>query len=312
LRAGEFDVVHRLTSLSPTIPSPIAPKLKEIDVPFVWGPINGGVPWPKGFDDARRFEREWLSYVRDAYRLLPGYRSTRANASAILVGSRDTLAQMPRSYHDRCHYVPENAIDPARFTLQRTRHATLPLKLVFVGRLVPYKGPDMLIEAVAPLVNAGKVTLDVIGNGPMMEVLTDLVNGNGMQDGVHLRGWVKHNELQSWLADSDLFAFPSVREFGGAVALEAMAVGLPPAVVDYGGPGELVTPDTGFLIPIGSRAEIIERFRELITRLCDDPSQIEVRSTAASKRVFEHFTWDAKARQVLEIYEHVLSEKKYP
>src|SRR5262249_36154369 len=93
IRAHEFDVVHRVTPLSPTYPSLLAKHCAAADVPFVIGPLNGGVPWPRGFGSVRRQEREWLSYVRGGYRFVPGYHSMRRYASAMIIGSRDTWAQ---------------------------------------------------------------------------------------------------------------------------------------------------------------------------------------------------------------------------
>lgn len=307
IRAGEFDLIHRIVPLSPTTPSSLAVRCRSAGIPFVLGPLNGGVPWPRHFDSARRKEKEWLSYVRNASKLLPGYYATRRAASAILIGSRDTWQQMPASFHHKCIYIPENAIDPQRFAVRRTRCAANPLRCIFVGRLVPYKGADMLIQAAAPLVRSGRVLLEIIGEGPQMPELKALISREQVESGVKLAGWVNHDRIQDRLLEADLFTFPSIREFGGAVVLEAMAVGVVPIVVDYGGPAELVTERTGWLLEMGSRSQIVGRLRSLLTNLVDHPELIEARSPLARERAHQLFTWDAKAEQVLAAYHWVLN-----
>lgn len=309
VRRREFDVVHRITPLSPTIPSLIARRCRAAGVPFVLGPLNGGVAWPPEFDAARRREKEWLSYVRSLSALLPGYRSTRRNASAILIASRDTWKQMPAKHHSRCVYIPENAIDPVRFARRRSRTATRPLRIVFLGRLVPYKGADMLLEAAAPLVREGKVTVEIIGDGPQMPELIELLRREGLAGGATLAGWVEHEKVQDRLAQAHVFAFPSIREFGGGAVLEAMAVGLVPIVMDYAGPAELVTETTGFLLPMGTRQQIIERLNALLRQLADNPAMIDARSGPALRRAHELFTWDLKAQRVLDVYDWVTARR---
>jgi len=307
IRSGEYDVVHRLTPVSPTAPSPIARRCAKAGVPFVAGPLNGGVPWPEAFDAARRREREWLSYVRGGYKLLPGYRGTREHAAALLIGSRATWDQMPKRYHAKCHYVPENAIDPTRFPSPQARPTPgSPLTAAFVGRLVPYKGADMLLEAAAELASAGRLRLDLYGDGPELPALHQQVERLGIGSAVTLHGFVPHGELQGRLAKADVFAFPSIREFGGAVVLEAMALGVVPIVVNYGGPGELVGDQTGYRVPIGTRASIVSAFRDRLAALCDDPQELVAKAEVAQRFVQERFTWHAKARQVEGIYRGVI------
>jgi len=312
LLARKFDVVHRVTPLSPTTPSLLARHCRGAGVPFVLGPLNGGVPWPKEFREAQHQEREWLAYVRDAYKLLPGYRSTRQDSAAILVGSQATFAHLPKRHRDRAVYVPENAVDPARFPSVERSIARKPLRVIFVGRLVPYKGADMLIEAMAPLISQGRLELEVVGDGPEMPALRRLLGELGLGGRVALPGWVLHTELHERMARADIFAFPSVREFGGGVVLEAMAMGLVPVVADYAGPRELVSDATGIRVPLGRRTELVAGFRRALEQLAERPDFVRTTGERARRRVLELFTWDAKARQTCDVYRWVLGARDKP
>ena len=121
LAARHFDLVHRVTPVSPTSQSIIASRLAKLAVPFVIGPLNGGAPWPKNFTSVRGAEGEWLSVIRQIYKLMPAYRSTLRDSSAIIVGSRYTQNDMPRWARPKCIYVPENGVDLERFSEPRDR-----------------------------------------------------------------------------------------------------------------------------------------------------------------------------------------------
>jgi glycosyltransferase involved in cell wall biosynthesis len=310
LRNGEFDVVHRVIPVSPTIPSVLAERCARIGAPFVVGPLNGGLTWPSGFGGARRREREWLSYLRGAYKALPGCGSMRRHASAIVAGSRHTLSEMPASAMERCVYLPENAIDPALFPAPAREPGAGPIRVAFVGRLVAYKGADMLVEAAAPQVRAGKLRLEIIGEGPERGRIEAMIERLGVRDGVTMAGWVEHAKLHERLGRADVFAFPSIREFGGAVVLEAMALGCVPIVVDYGGPAEMVTASTGYVVPKGAREQIVGSFASVFETLVAHPDGISAMGAMARRRAMSTFTWEAKARQTLEIYRWVVGERK--
>ena len=229
-------------------------------------------------------EKEWLSAVRDVYKLLPGYRATWQHASAILVASEATWQDVPARHRHKCFYVPENAIDPIRFTPRPERPFRPPLKVVFVGRLVPLKGVDMLLEAAAPLIKCGSVHVAIVGDGPHMPDLRQLIAREGIEGGVSLPGWVEHVKVQEFLRDADVLGFPSVHDFGGGAVLEAMAMGLVPIVVDYGGPGELVTEGTGYKVAMGDRASIVREYRRILGELATDPAPLAAKSRMCLRR----------------------------
>lgn len=302
IRSGAFDIVHRVTPLSPTSPSSLAAKCKRADVPFILGPLNGGLPWPKGFNDARAKEKEWLSFVRSVYSVNPAIRSTYRNASAIIVGSRHTQSEVD-GYGTPTVYIPENGIDPQSFkAVHKAPLTNRKLKAIFVGRLVPYKGADVAIEACAEAMRKERLELEIVGDGPEMQGLTTLAQDLGVSNWVTFSGWIPHSEVPSRLAAADILVFPSIREFGGGVVLEAMACGTVPIVVDYGGPGELVTEHTGFSIPLGDKDALIPAARDIVSKLLDEPDCLTKYAHAAELRVAELYTWKEKASQIERVY----------
>ena len=149
LKAGEFDVVHRVTPMSPTLPSPMAKWCKKIGVPFVLGPLNGGLRWPPEYTGELKKEKERLTYLRDAYKLLPYARSTYKKASGILAAFPHTIARLPKSVAARVIDFPEVGINPGMFEAPTERPATGRVTFLYAGRLVPYKCPDVTILAFA-------------------------------------------------------------------------------------------------------------------------------------------------------------------
>ncbi len=307
LEAGRFDIVHRLTPMSPTTPSILGTRLRHLDIPFVVGPWNGGLPWPGGFASRMHREREWLSQLRGLHTLLPGYRSMRENAAAILAGSRHTLAEVPSYARAVSLYLPENGIDPTRFGKRRSRRAALPLRGAFVGRLVPYKCADILIRAAVELLRDGSLHLDIVGDGPERDAVTALVAELGLTHSVTLHGEVPHRQVQDLLVDCDFLACPSVREFGGGVVLEAMALGVAPIVADYGGPAELIDPESGIAVPFSGPADLQENLRAVLHEIIRDPARLDRLGDAAHARIAALFTWDRKAGQILRAYDWVRS-----
>ena len=312
IAAGKFDIVHRVTPMSPTTPSFLGRRLRRRGVPFVVGPINGGVPWPAGFGDRMRKEREALSYLRNAFKLMPGYRSMRRDAAALLAGSLHTLSELPGSAAPRSFYFPENGIDPTRFDKPRTRAATLPLRGAFVGRLVPYKAADVLIRAASELLRTGVLHLDVIGDGPERSAIEAQVAALGIGDSVTVHGNVEHQRVQDILSECDFLACPSIREFGGGVVLEAMALGVTPIVADYGGQTELIDATCGIRVPFRDPDSLEQGFRAALVSVVGNPGCLDEMGRAARERIATHFTWDKKAAEIVRIYDWCLNGGSKP
>lgn len=303
---GEFDVVLRILPIAPTMASPFAFFLRNGRVPFVIGPLNGGLPWPKGFSQLDRqlpAASYWAGIVRNLYRFLPFARSTYAKATAIIAGSSNTCREFAR-YRDKVFYVPgENGVN-SKWLMDRPPsgpESKERLELIMVNRLVPLKACDIGLRGAAALLREGRAHLSILGEGPERERLENLTDELGVRSAVTFCGWVSHAETLSRLRGSDVLLFPSLREFGGGVVFEALAAGTVPVVADFGGPGDIVTEEVGYSIPLTNEYQMAAQIESVLAHLASDRLHLETLRQQGLAYSREHLTWEAKAKMVTEI-----------
>jgi glycosyltransferase involved in cell wall biosynthesis len=312
LQAGEFDIVHRITPVSPVLAGPIAERCRRVGVPFVLGPINGGLPWPKGYSNALRKEQELISHVRQMYRYAPHIQSTWKRAAALMIASRTTWAEIPSRYHQKSFYVPENGIPEAAISDKPRQLPGKPLRAVFVGRLVPLKCVDVALRGAARFVRDKAVVLDIVGDGSERAYLEQVAREEGISEQTKFHGWLQHADTMKILSQSHVLLFPSIREFGGAVVIEAMALGVVPVVVDYGGPGEIVEANSGFRLPLASSEATAREIEAVLAKLVASPDRWLELSNGSRNRIRQNLSWEAKARMSVSIYQHVLGHGPRP
>jgi glycosyltransferase involved in cell wall biosynthesis len=303
----KYNLVHAMTPILPRYPVKLIKACHE--VPFLLGPVNGGVPFPEGFTDVARKEFARFNFLRIFSRMLPGYANTYKKADRVLAGSTYTMNMLKELFRIEHHIslFYENGI-LKEFIGTPRKSTGDKLKLLFVGRLVPYKGADMAIEAMTRLDDRVRrqVHFTIVGDGSEKETLEKQSRDLGLDKTVTFTGWIDQSETARYYRESDVFCFPSVREFGGAVALEAMAGGLPCIVADHAGLGEYVTEETGFKIKPVSREYLIKELAKKILIFFENRELIHQMAEKAIERVKE-FEWETKADRMIEIYEDMVN-----
>ncbi len=162
--------------------------------------------------------------------------------------------------------------------------------VVSLGALIPRKGHDIVIDAVATLPG---VSLLIAGEGPERGALQAKIHALGLGDRVKLLGSIPHADLPALLAAADVMALASASEGLANAWVEALACGTPIVITSAGGAAEVVTdPAYG---RIAARAP--DAFAQAIgALLADPPEQADVRRGAKG------FTWEANGAA---LYEHL-------
>jgi glycosyltransferase involved in cell wall biosynthesis len=311
IMAGEFDIVLRLLPVTAIKPSPFAFFLRNGPIPLVIGPISGGLPWPKGFSQAEK-RKELIYRLRNLYRYLPFARSTRRHAAAIIAGSSHTYTEFA-AHREKLFFLPENGVD--RSMCSRTvsnREPGAKLELIFVGGLVRWKACDLALRGSAPLLGGGLARFTVVGAGPERNRLEQLTRSLGVEKAVSFCGFLTHDEAMRRLRSADVLVFPSIHDYGGGVVFEALALGVVPVVMDFGGPGDIVHPGVGCKVSLTNETDAVSQIEEILRSLAQDRDRLDRLGKEGVTYARDRLSWDAKAQALTSIMYWALRQGPKP
>jgi len=304
LHAGVgFERVHHVTFASMRQPS----FLGGLGIPFVFGPVAGG-DWcpPKLMASAHWRYRLYERLLPFASRLSlfdPLVRRTLRQATAIYSNTASTLRLVPARYRHKTRVRLAVGWDDADdvFAPPRDgeRDRELPLRVLFVGRLVPLKGLHLALAAFAAYVSSAPgAELTVVGAGPDGARLARAATRLGIAGRVHWRGALLRRELAAVYRSHDLLLFPSLRDSGGMVVLEAFASGLPVVCLDIAGPGAIVDETCGIAVAAdGDEAEVVRALATALHRLADD-ERLRRRLVVGGFAALARLRWDTRIAEV--------------
>lgn len=164
------------------------------------------------------------------------------------------------------------------------------LKMITVGRLIPLKGIQYLVDAIRILKNEGIcVHLTVVGDGPLGGPLRDMARLWGLQDQVQFSSYIPHDELLETYNDYHVYVQPSTVEVVGLAALEALASGLALIVSDIGGLKDIVQDgQNGYRVPAADPVALANAIR----MLANNPADVERMRVESHRRARDLFSWE--------------------
>jgi len=152
----------------------------------------------------------------------------------------------------------------------------------------------------------------MIGDGPERNRLEQLTRDLGIEKAVSFCGFLSHPEAMQRLGLADVLAFPSVREFGGAVVFEALALGVVPVVADFGGPGDIVHPEVGCKVSLTNESDVVSQMEKILADLAQNREHLERLRQQGTHYAREYLTWDAKAQVVTRIVDWAMGRGPRP
>lgn len=202
--------------------------------------------------------------------------------------------------------VIHNGVNTEVFTPSKTRKAETNNRILWIGRYVPGKGVDCLVDAFNILVHKNQdFRLTMVGEGPLKAQVQDKVTNLGLGQHVSFKSFIPNTELPKLYRDSGAFVLTSINEGVPRTILEAMACGVPVVSTELPQLVKIVE-GCGLLVPV----EDAKAVADAVSRIAADTELARILGKNGCAKVAKHYSWENTVKETIELYEELIQWQK--
>ena len=278
--------------------------LHKLGKPLVVGPIGGGLQIPKELQSYFKKEPK-LNKLRVLDRWLlriPPFSRQLKNSAKLLITLDYLREVLPPQYEHKMTTILDTGINIADRDIAAAPKRSDTINLLYVGKLVRYKGAELLIKSLIPLKGKANLVLHLIGDGGERDNLKNIVAQHGLGEMVIFHGNMNRIDVFEHYRQADIFCFPSLTEASGNVLLEAMLYSLPILTINNGGPKYMCPDDGAIKINIQSEDKIIEQLTKELTGLMAVPDKRKAMGKANYEFLVNNFSWEVLEKRINDFF----------
>jgi len=336
LHAAEtFDLVHQVNVCTFREPG----YTWQLDIPYLWGPVGGTQNFPISFLSMLHPVEAIKEFVRavsnECSLRFKGRVRAAARQAAVILGANSTNQRdYERIFQRDVGLLLETGLREVNEPDRSRFHARVedklagrparPLKLLWSGELQTRKALPILLKALAKLEDV-RWELDILGAGPMWTSWiaeakrlgltlavraaaadeTQMPSGEGNKNIVRFLGRLPFPEAVAKMNEADVFCFTSLRDTSGNVVLEALAAGVPVVCFDHQGAADMVSDESGVLLPVISPSAAVTDWAATLRDLATDPEYLLELSEGTTEQA-RRFLWSANGDRINAIYKELV------
>ena len=305
-----FDLTHQVSFCGFREPG----YLWRLDAPFVWGPVGGTQNFPVKYltqlplpgaiaELARNCVNPWQLRFRQRVR------AAATHAAHVFAANSTAQKDLLRYHSIHAELQLETGLEALPQWQLRSRRSGEPLRILWSGRLCPWKSLPLLLRALCQASSELRFELRVLGHGPNKAFCQRLTCRLGIQESVRFVDWPVYEQQLTHYDWADVFAFSSLRDTSGTGLLEALAHGCPLVAVNHQGAADIVTNQCGIGIPVSDPTTTVDAFADAFLRLAHCPATLAELSHGARRRA-EDYLWENHGTRMREVYHNLIGNSR--